>query len=387
METLFDKSGQLEAVLARGVISSYEAARLKRGTALCLSDRMCGDPVYLFFNGGLVGSGEVLIVDDLFCVRVDAVSWNTDSLAVTADPQRLIETLETRVRLASCLFSLRELRELGRFGVVSFGVPYRRQKGAELLIAGMPAATGTVCVYEEKWAFLVDKALLRGGPKEAASLSGAVIADPRPDLTVFDFTRPDSFSREQIGNIAVIHQRFAAALRELSPALKSCRLAKLDQLPYRELPFSESDGVSLKMAGTSSSDAGRRSSRSYFIQSQLAQMQLPASQARTIATEARRLDEASPFDGILFFYRSGGSFSELLGPSSGQELLRVLGESWKLRLRAPRLRWQDPPADGKEAVPRHEMVLVAELTLPEPGESFRIVYPAAHLGKILHLLS
>ncbi len=387
METLFDRPCLLEAVLGRGVVSSYEAARLKRGTALCLSDRSCGDPVYLYFNGGLVGSGEVLIVDDLFCVRVEEVTWNEAPLTVAAGPELVSGTLETRVRLASCSYTLRELRELGRFGIVSFGVPYRRQKGAELLVAGMRTALGTVCAYQEQWAFRVDETLLKGGPRETATLSGAVIADPHPNLIAFDFTRPDKFSREQIRNLALIHQRFAAALRELDPGLKNCRLGKLDQMSYSELPFPGSDRISVAMAGTGSAVAEKRSDRSYFAQSEQAEMQVPAAQARLVAQEARRLHEASPFDGILFFYRDTGIFSELLHSSGRQELLRTLGESWKLRLRAPRLKWQDPPSSVEDAVSLHEMALTAELTLPGRSETLTLVYPAANLGKILHLLA
>ncbi|MND01172.1 Flagellar motor switch protein FliN [compost metagenome] len=46
-----------------------EVLKLKRGSVVAL-DKLAGDPVDVFVNGRMVARGEVLVLNDNFCVRV-----------------------------------------------------------------------------------------------------------------------------------------------------------------------------------------------------------------------------------------------------------------------------------------------------------------------------
>ena len=46
-----------------------EVLQLKNGAVVTL-DKLAGDPVDIFVNGRLIARGEVLVMNDNFCVRV-----------------------------------------------------------------------------------------------------------------------------------------------------------------------------------------------------------------------------------------------------------------------------------------------------------------------------
>jgi len=46
-----------------------EILKLRRGSVVTL-DKLAGDPVDIYVNGRLIARGEVLVLNDNFCVRV-----------------------------------------------------------------------------------------------------------------------------------------------------------------------------------------------------------------------------------------------------------------------------------------------------------------------------
>jgi flagellar motor switch protein FliN/FliY len=46
-----------------------ELLKLRRGSVVSL-DKLAGDPVDVYVNGRLIARGEVLVLNDNFCVRV-----------------------------------------------------------------------------------------------------------------------------------------------------------------------------------------------------------------------------------------------------------------------------------------------------------------------------
>ena len=51
------------------LVANSDVLRLSKGAVVPL-DRLAGDPVDIFVNGRLIARGEVLILNDNFCVRV-----------------------------------------------------------------------------------------------------------------------------------------------------------------------------------------------------------------------------------------------------------------------------------------------------------------------------
>jgi flagellar motor switch protein FliN/FliY len=69
LELLKDVDLDLRIELGRTQMYLEDVLKLKRGAVVAL-DKLAGDPVDVFVNGRLVARGEVLVLNDNFCVRV-----------------------------------------------------------------------------------------------------------------------------------------------------------------------------------------------------------------------------------------------------------------------------------------------------------------------------
>ena len=69
LELLRDVELGLRIELGRTTMPLEDVLRLKTGSVVTL-DKLAGDPVDLYVNGRLVARGEVLVLNDNFCVRV-----------------------------------------------------------------------------------------------------------------------------------------------------------------------------------------------------------------------------------------------------------------------------------------------------------------------------
>jgi flagellar motor switch protein FliN/FliY len=69
LELLKDVDLNLRIELGRTQMFLEDVLKLKRGSVVTL-DKLAGDPVDVFVNGRIVARGEVLVLNDNFCVRV-----------------------------------------------------------------------------------------------------------------------------------------------------------------------------------------------------------------------------------------------------------------------------------------------------------------------------
>jgi flagellar motor switch protein FliN/FliY len=69
LELLRDVQLDLKIELGRTHMYLEDVLRLKQGVVVTL-DKLAGDPVDIYANGRLIARGEVLVLNDNFCVRV-----------------------------------------------------------------------------------------------------------------------------------------------------------------------------------------------------------------------------------------------------------------------------------------------------------------------------
>jgi flagellar motor switch protein FliN/FliY len=69
LELLRDVQLDLKIELGRTHMYLEDVLRLKEGAVVTL-DKLAGDPVDIYANGRLIARGEVLVLNDNFCVRV-----------------------------------------------------------------------------------------------------------------------------------------------------------------------------------------------------------------------------------------------------------------------------------------------------------------------------
>lgn len=78
MDLVRDVDLDLKIELGRTHMHLDEVLKLRRGSVVTL-DKLAGDPVDIYVNGRLIARGEVLVLNDNFCVRV-AQLLGSDSL-------------------------------------------------------------------------------------------------------------------------------------------------------------------------------------------------------------------------------------------------------------------------------------------------------------------
>jgi flagellar motor switch protein FliN len=69
LDLLRDVQLDLKIELGRTQMQLDDVLRLKQGSVVTL-DKLAGDPVDIYANGRLIARGEVLVLNDNFCVRV-----------------------------------------------------------------------------------------------------------------------------------------------------------------------------------------------------------------------------------------------------------------------------------------------------------------------------
>lgn len=69
LELLRDVELDLKIELGRTQMHLEDVLKLRRGSVVPL-DKLAGDPVDVYVNGRLIARGEVLVLNDNFCVRV-----------------------------------------------------------------------------------------------------------------------------------------------------------------------------------------------------------------------------------------------------------------------------------------------------------------------------
>lgn len=78
LDLLRDVELDLKIELGRTHMYLEEVLKLKRGSVVTL-DKLAGDPVDVYVNGRLIARGEVLVLNDNFCVRVAELVTGDDT--------------------------------------------------------------------------------------------------------------------------------------------------------------------------------------------------------------------------------------------------------------------------------------------------------------------
>jgi len=237
MNDFFHDKGTLTVSIGEGYLSAFEAGTLKAGDVV-RTTRNAGSPSTLLFNGERLAECEVVIIGDLFGVRIVGLDPRREPDAEPGSRDDLVEMLPVSVGLGSIRVSLAELLGVGAGSFASLGRPFSTEEDANLLVAGLPMARGKVVVIEEEMGLRVTK--VEGGALRGATVraSGYLLEPGGPRrVKDYDFKRPDKFSRNAVMRIAEIHGYFLRNLKARLPAAAASRASQklsVDQCTYGE---------------------------------------------------------------------------------------------------------------------------------------------------------
>ena len=234
MENFFKTKGELSVIIGEGYISSFEAAELKKGDVL-ISAQLAGKPCKAIFNGEAMFEGEIVIIDGVFGLRVTSTAPAQSELKpspIAGD--NAIEMLPTTIKLASVDFSLEELREAGIGSIINLNKKFDPEENAELFAAGIPLAKGAAAVYFENMGIKINDVFENEYAENNIRSSGYIIDPLDPEIKIYNFLRPDKFTRNSIMKIKEIHQTALKTLKVRRPEFSDYTISLIDQCTLKE---------------------------------------------------------------------------------------------------------------------------------------------------------
>ncbi|MDP3177546.1 MAG: hypothetical protein Q8M76_06555 [Spirochaetaceae bacterium] len=244
MEGIFESEGRLSVVVARGWISAREASDLAMGSAV-RGSTLAGEGAEILFNGRFMARGEIVILGapDTTQVSEVRITGFDRPPREEAEPERgddLVEILPFEVVFGEAPYSLAELAGAGPESILSLDCRYEEEPRCELRIAGILAGKGRSIVVGERMGILLDDVAPARAARSAAGAPRRTdsVLDPGgrggERIKIYDWRKPDRFTKASILGLMVIHESALDALRERFPVLASASVELVDQLTWRE---------------------------------------------------------------------------------------------------------------------------------------------------------
>jgi flagellar motor switch/type III secretory pathway protein FliN len=240
MEALFERKGRLSVVAARGWISGWEAARLSAGSLL-ISDTIAGEGAELLFEGRFAARCEVAIIGaaspEICAVKITDLERPAREGAEPDRGDELAELLPFEVEFCAADYSLSELEGAGVGTIISLDAAYGPSSSATLRVAGIPAGEGRIAVVGERFGILLDSAAGAGRAPAPRRETGSLVeaAEAAARAKVYDWKKPDRFTKASLLGLEAIHEIGLEGLRARVPALAEYRIEGYDQLAWGEL--------------------------------------------------------------------------------------------------------------------------------------------------------
>ncbi len=248
MDPLFAAPARLEIVFARGWLSAWEASHLEVGGTL-RGQTLAGDGAELCLEGRHLARGEVYVLGDnpaLFGFRVSGLDREARE---APEPQRgagLAELLPFELVCGQATYSLADLVPASGGSILSLDSPVDAPCPVTLRIAGLAAGRGRALVDGEALGILLDEVLPPGLPQGLGGttvpvgiedFSTGAYLGPRKgpgQIKLYDFRKPDRFTRRCIDALEGLHRRVAEDLGRRSAQAEGLELRLVDQMTWGE---------------------------------------------------------------------------------------------------------------------------------------------------------
>lgn len=425
MEALFDAKGRLEVVYGRGWISAWEASHLSKGSVV-MSDAEAGDSAELLFEGRWLARGEIYIFGDrpgtpLWGFRISGLDREAREAPERERSEGLTEILPFELVLGEAAsYSLAELAEASGGSLISLDCPFESAEPVLLRIGGKDAGRGRAVVVGERLAVLLDEVAPGGSIKSEVLSTGTVLELPRAGnqsegssrVKLYDFRRPDRFTKRVITALYSIHSIMADSLAARDPALAGLKVTCVDQMTWGEWLAEGKGGerADRRIWRTTMGRPGRAYERQAWptrtgvplLQPRAARHPLSSELSehveRWTADEETRLGDRACFlvaRGVV----AGGSVSGSSGSTSTDQakdsvadFMAGLRSAWKLVgdtafsqpeefVGPPVLRFRPAPDSGIDGDPRGllEDEMIALVVMEGPAGRLELVYAARAL--------
>lgn len=370
---------RVEIILAKGQMSPVRLGELRAGDVVPFLDRSPGEPATLVGNGRTLAYVEPYAKEDRWFFQIFDGDWKPKRLPNRLSSETLLDRLTMELRIWSGSVDVHSVGRLGAGSVLAAAKGKTGAATAELTVFGETVATGTPVISGEFWGLRVDEVLAAGWKQGAAGTANALPGE----LKIYDFTRPDRFSMEQIHSMAGLHASISDRLMSFSPQLKPISVELVDQIAWYEIEELVDVGdpcieLSAGHRAVADAESGAHESIEYFLDLDTGNSN--AELEREYRKRARDMACAVPLEKVLVCWSGGrGDLdTELLASIMEETWSRVFPVQFKSRSE-----WRQ--VDREVFLEEFEMTIVVRLKTQRGKLSF--IYPYRNLRKLLGLLA
>lgn len=374
-----------------------------------------GQDAELTLGGSYLARASAFVLGSCMAARVEGFERESPAEPEPDRGSQLIELLPFEISIPGPGYALAELGGAAAGTMISLDTPYPEgemngEASVPLLslsVAGREAASGPAVVAGEKFGILVRRVAELPDWEEELRSTGAVLkagkAHPAGHgIKLYDWRRPDCFTKAQINAIADIHTRALETLGELRPELSGFCVRAVDQMTYAEflseaakIPagfrvLSSAFGVRARSYGRDAARGAASDEASVLIQPERPSLPMPAATVELLRGNLKRKKFLLECRNVLAFLGGGNG----IFPDMNKDLARVLGSAWRFlsdvripdfvaEAEAPVLRANERDEGGRgfdgpdTGILENGMVLIAECA--RGASAFILVYPAQAL--------
>ncbi len=369
----------LEIILAKGHLSPAQLRKLEVGSVVLLLDRCPGEPATITCNGRELALVEVYKKDDRWFFQIFDGDWKPKSLPGRLSTERLLDQLPIELRLWSGRVDARTLSSLGAGSVLSAVTGDPRGVVAELTVFGGVVAVGVPVISGEFWGIQITDVVADGWNQGIGTMPTGV----PDDLKIYDFSKPDRFSRDQIHALAVLHNTIADRLANFVPHVRSITLRLVDQIAWHEIAEFVDPGASFSelSAGYTVTDGSRsRADQEIEYFNDLDTGKSDPDWDRKFRQRAHDMATALPLERVLIGW--SGTPDQLPVELVTSALEHSWGRLFPVQF-ADQTDWQTPLR--QDFLEDFEMVVFVRLQAD--NGNLTVTYPYRYLRKLLGLLA
>ena len=240
MKAWMDEEAALAVDSGIGWISRYELEGLAPGSVV-RSGTEAGTGCPISLNGEFFAQGSVVVIDRpgddaLLGAFIDSLEEGSSRPSPPRRGDRANELLPFAIRLGEIRVRMRDLDGTGVSSLINLDRPIGLSCDANLLVSGIPVASGKVAVIGENMGLRIESITASLPAGSLPRTTGAALAPGYSAEKVkdYNFRMPDCFTKRAINRFSDIHLDFLRGWQARLPEFSGWRLSLVDQLNYGE---------------------------------------------------------------------------------------------------------------------------------------------------------
>jgi hypothetical protein len=274
--------------------------------------------------------------------------------------------------------------------VINLDKPTNDGSQVELVVAGATVGHGRVChVGRHRFGIELREVCATIERELPIRTTDVFVSESDAALPFEHLMLEDKFSKNQVRNVSLIHERFVANLREAFPSLSEWHVCCVDQVSFGDLTANwlQDTEVALLEAIPRRPRSEEGPGHRYYLEPDGAKRKLSAEAIARLADSQQASDRSSPLGRIVFAWRRESELAGIVNAESWPIIIASLRNAWKQRYAMADVSARIIDHDGLAGTfTALEHFLVSQIGVRGTDRLATIAYPSVYVERIAGLL-